>query len=320
MADGLTVPFQELGVREGDSPTASGDLETTTVNRKLLVDWLHWPQAYYQLLGYSRSNEGSLKRYLPQEDFEHSNLWCNRISRVSGIGWRDKIEAAEVGDPPESPGSTNKYAKALIECEFGPRPYNLLSDDEIESADGNEFLRFVEANDTAAQGEYLTLPTLGVLKWSEGPNHDSGTPANSKPFPGNVGKIVVQSAYTFRHHQVPDDWLPEEAILACIGRSNDADFGDPDNPRLYFPVGTLLLNAVEWRRTYSPYEREPQWTISYQLLYAPNTWHKFVDFKAVPPAYYQVTSDGVYYAPGTIGDAGKTVYGEADYQQLFLHV
>lgn len=312
---GIQVNFKELGVREGDSPTLSASLDTTSLTRRLLLNWDDAFAGAAQLLGWSEVASGFIGRHLPQEDFELPGLWASQVGRLNGLAWQGKV------DSPTGFGSTNEFKKAVLEVQFLPRPYLVLGDGDIDDGEGgrNEFLRFVEV-ETALEGEYLTVPTTGLLHWSEGPNgpeHDDGP----LPFPGNIGKIVNYANYLFRWHQVPLAALPEATILDVTGRVNQTAFGNPDDPtgQRYFPdPGTLLMLGAAWRMSYmlTPVAVVAAWTVEYLMKYRATPWNNFLDMHSTPLAFYQVTKDGEPQTPGEIED-GMCVYDEREFADLF---
>lgn len=316
MAGGLQTQFQELGVKEGDSPTLSSSMESASMTRRLLLDWDDALQAAVELVGYAElDDQGRLFRYLPQQDFEVPGLWATQINRLSGLAWRDKF------DDEGGFGSANKFKKAVLEVQFLPRPYEVLDEYDIAVPSSglprNEFKRFVEV-ETVLEGSYLTVPITGLVLWSEGPNG----PANAEgpqPFPGNIGKIYIEENYVFRWHQVPDLALPETTILSYTGRVNKTAFGDPDNPRLYFPTpGTLLLLGAAWRRTFmlTPDGVVPSWVIEYMMKYKGRGHNRFLDIHSDPMEFYQVTTNGTFQTPGSTVD-GKCIYDEREFADLF---
>jgi hypothetical protein len=312
---GILVPFAELGVEEGDSPSLTVGLEDAALTRRLILD--DWDDAYdaaMQLLGYAEVSGSLLSRTLPQEDFEIPGLWASHVNRLSGLAWQGKT------DHSSGYGSTNTFKRAVLEVQFLPRPYAVLGDDEIgEGDERNEFLRFVET-ETTLEGDYLTIPVTGQLKFSEGPSGPAH-PNGAQPFPGNVGKVIGYSNYLFRWHQVPDLGLPEGTILDTIGRVNKTAFGNPDDPtgRLYFPEpGTLLVLGASWRRTFmfTPAGVAPAWVVEYVMKYRAQPWNDFLDIKSDPLDFYQITTDGIFQTPGSIDD-GKCLYDERELADLF---
>jgi hypothetical protein len=308
---GLSVRYQELGVREGDSPAASLDTETMATTRRLIVDWADIQTAMQQLIGFSYLDANNkLHRYLPQRDWEYKGLWAGKVTRTQGLGWK-QLYTAEYG-------AGNSFKKASLDVTFLPRPYRLLDDAELASVGGNEFLRYVEI-ETTSDASYLSLPQNGELKWSEPPGRDVAT----KPFPGNVGIIVGALTYTLRWHQIPDLGLPVDTIIGTIGHVNKTDFGDPSNFRYFFPKGTALVLGAGWRKVhmFTPDGLQPGWNVEYQVKYAPHGHNRFYDFKCLvsgvkTPGWYQVTSDGVAYPDGSIPDT-KCVFDEIEFKYLF---
>lgn len=304
---GLQVPFAEMGIGDGSSPTFRADLEGQSVTRRLRVAWDDMPAAAWQLLGTPfLDSQGKLRRYLPQTDWLMPSLVACHVGQAQGLGWREKIE--------DDVGSTAAYQYAALEVTFGTRPYPILAEDAV----GSEFERFVEV-ETAAEGDYLSFPEAkGKLKWSEAHNYDDGNPAINTPTQDTLGRITPIINYVFRWHQIPDAGLPEAKYLDTIGRINKEDFGPGDlDDRLFFPARTLLLLGAGWRRVFLPYQAEPGWTVELMCKYNRAGWDKKFNFRAQVPDWYQVSLDGTNYPSGGNTPDRKLLFDERDYNKLF---
>jgi len=313
MTAGLQVGFTEMGVEECDSPTWSGDGENQTLTRKFLVEgYDDAMKARWQLLGHAElDDDGVLTRWLPQEDWDFPKLYASKVE-MKGLAWCQ----SRGGDDPDAFGTTNEFKKYVLQTEFTPRPYPILEDWEIIAGTGgtaNEFLRFVEPV-TTMEGQYLSVPSTGVLKWAEG-SHATTPPT---PIPANIGKIVCEENYVFRWHMVPDAALPETAILNTVGKVNKTDFGDPNTYRLYFPANKLIMLGAGWRRVFMPKDASPAWVIEYMFKYKKTYHNNLFDYLAAIPDWYQVSLRGPpAFPPGSIPD-GQCIYDEAEYADLFV--
>lgn len=292
---GLQLAHTEYGVKDGDSPNEQFDMTSATATRIIDVAWANRGIAAYQLLGYAQWNPVDplnpvIQRYLP--DFHPDFPWmvATKISNIKGIGARGWTVANGT--------KIAKYQSARITVQYEFPDYDLQYDDYTVS----EFDRYrtFEAKPAA---EYLSVP-LGsgepYLKWSQG--------RVGKPFPGNVGFIVGSIDFHWKWLQVPFEALPFDDILGTVGRVNKTEFAD-------CPAGTLLLIGVDYKRNNSPYGLRT-WTIEYTARYNPRLHNNFYDFIPPSPGWYQASTTGTYYAPGSVPD-GKLLFDEREYENLF---
>lgn len=317
MARGLQIAYKTFDIRDGNNPTVSADIESFHSQRVYDVDWLSYGVAIYQLLGYptmdnSDPSHPKIVRYLPQQDPDFPWAVATKIISVKGVGPRGYYNAND--------SRAALYDKARITVGFDFPDYDILAD-EYTPDWPFEFYRYrtFEAKPSA---EYLSPPSTGTLKWSQGPNAGS-------PFPGNVGFIVGCIDYVWDWIQVPFEAMPGTAIQDTVGCVNKYDFEIGDGSTTVAPAGTLLLMGWEPLRKNSPYGLRT-WRIRYTARFNPYGHNNFYDYDGAHfndscsggssgsynPGWRQASRCGTYFAPGSVPD-GQLLYNERDFDLLF---
>jgi hypothetical protein len=295
---GLLLPHTEF-IRDGGSPTEVVSMDDFTATRVIDVPWVVRGEAYYQLLGYSKRDASlttKISRYLPDYHPDFPWIVATKISRVQGIGKpADGVWYTLDGND----NKVARYATARLTVEYTYPRYDLLGDDEVQAQTApSEFTRYrtLKARPSA---EYLSLPSGGTFRWSEGPHTD-------QPFPGNRGIIVPMLEFRWRWFQVPYDCIPFNTFLDSFGTVNKTTWAGCD-------AGTLLLTAIDYDQTNTPYGQRA-WDIEYCVKYNPHGHNNFFDAQA--GGYWQASIDGNTYTEGSIPD-GKLTYNEREFGNLF---
>lgn len=296
MPRGLEVDYKVfVGKNQHASPRYSIDLTSggtgTVVYR---IAWDDQYEAEKQLLGHSWVDSSGLHRRLPARMPKRTWQVCTGID-IEGLGQYDEEDTDD--------GIMATYPEALITARYSRPMVDYFEDDEIET----EFDRYTEASSTL-DGSYLTVPSFGTLKFTEGPNA-------GRSFPGNVGKIVPAGNYSFRWHQIPYEALPLTTIINSLGKVNSTQFGSEYLPLLQFPAGTMLFLGGQAILGMQP-GGTFAWTVEYHMQHDRKEHNKFLDFRAQPFGFYLVTGSGTHYSAGSIPD-GQAVYDETDLNELW---
>jgi hypothetical protein len=295
---GLEIDHAEyVGLNEHASPRYSIDLTSGgKCTRRFKIAWDDQYEADKELLGYSWADSGGLHRRLPARHPKRTWLVATNISEIVGLG---KYSMEDTDD-----GVIATYPEALLTVEYTRPMVDYFDDDEIET----EFDRYTTASGTL-DGSYLTVPSFGTLKFTEGPNA-------GRSFPGNVGKIIPAGNYAFTWHQIPYEALPLQTIIDSLGKVNSTQFGSQYLPLLQFPAGSMLFLGGQAILGMQP-GGTFAWDVEYHMQHDRKEHNKFLDFRANPQAFYFVTNTGTHYASGSIPD-GSAVYDETDLNELWV--
>ncbi len=322
MPRGLQLPSDEYGVKDGESPIVTADLESLHSVRIYEVDWLNYGIAIYQLLGYPTMDNSDpfnpgIKRYLPQIDPDFPWAVATKILSVKGVGAR--------GNYPANGFTAAKYKRARITVAFDMPDYDVLADDYTPGWP-MEFYRYrtFEAKPAA---EYLSPPNTGYFYWAEGPNKGGA-------FPGNIGIIEGCIDYVWDWIQVPFEAMPSDDIQATVGCVNSTAFPIGDGSSTMAAPGTLLLMGWEPMRKNSPFGLRT-WRIRFTARYKKTGHNNFYDYDGAHfqtgcsggsgsggsgtynPGYRQISKCGNLFAlPGTVPD-GQLVYNQREFRNLF---
>lgn len=299
MAGGLQVWHKEVGVRRGDSPNYSIDLEGTESTRWLQVQWSDVETALWQLVGTAQKVSSGLSRYLPDKHPKVKGIWCCGATECTG----QATDGFEIGT--EGGDKINKYKFALIKARYGFRPYAVLEDNDIDT-EYERYMEFLPHSDT----DHVT-PRGAQFKlyWS-----NPGDLTTSE-FITNaiVGRLDPYEHVRLRWHQVPDEAVPDDVDL--IGRLNQNDITHTDAKRT-FPAGTLLYLSRDLTPLMMPGNGKLGWTVDMRFRFYPFGGNKLLDFRSIPTTYTRVSRDGHEYPAGSV-PPGKSLYDEAPLENLW---
>jgi len=154
----------------------------------------------------------------------------------------------------------------LAKVEYKALTYEVRTDREVLSGlPGStlELNRYVTREKTY-NARALPIPR-GHLKYIE-------APWVGEPVPETGLQLIMPTAsMKYVWHDVPDE--PRVAILACVGKVNDAVFdGAKGWPE--YAAETLLCLPPETKRYRTPVGRIA-WRVTYNFLYQPETWNRF---------------------------------------------
>lgn len=215
----------------------------------------------------------------------------------------------------------NTNADGILPCvaTFSALEYEVRTDTEINQLNGQtqagEMDRYVSVEPRAAL-QSLPLPGSSLFfSNQQSPWLGGGTVAKATDsavgaqIPANALNLLLPTdelLYTW--HQVPDQ--PYLAISNCMGSVNAANF-DGARGRFTYPAGTVLCQAPLRRKRYRHTTGRWYWDITYSLLYRPQGWNYF----PTAQGNFLLASSSV---DGNNNPTGKTIYGTADFTQLFV--
>ena len=299
-----------------------------SVTRVFAVPWSKREQWRDEMLGYSYSSviPGSsnyaLKRVIPAQVPEGGlqHLYCSELNLVEGRGaWVQNPDVAlpMIAYVDSGDGSDGS---AVFEAVYTPRPYRVLTDDELAALSGGkgELERNVERSMRRAlqavalpKGQVkFGVPTVLSGSGETVPATVSGVAVSGQTIPDNAAFILMPTAeLRWVWWDVPD--LNWPAVEACEGKVNSAPFdgalgclrvkadGTPDP----WPAYTLLCQPVEFER-YRNCRGRFTHKLTVSALYRRQTWLRLP--AGVDKNFYAVT-----YANG------DALFEQADFAQLF---
>ena len=336
MAQGLQVPYVELGVRQGSSsPEEACDLQAPSARRTLAVAWAYRETAEWQILGTAwLGKDCKIHRHLPERHPSKPWLWATKISRCYGLSpsgnhvYSGRLSAdggptrpLYYPDNPTPPANTgvstpkrrniNAYELAVFEVEYTRPPYYIQEDSTTGGSEADRYVEYLPE----FQGDYLSVyyssstdgNTSSQLKFVEG---------SQTQFPGNVGIIVPAEIRRLKWYQVPEAAFDEEKIYGLVGQVNNDTFFDGSNNNL---KETLLFLGVERERIWMPYHGEPGWNITFIFKWFKYGHNHFYDFSTKGPGNVDIEPDWRLCTLGgvALNAGGKTLYKYGDFTKLF---
>ena len=303
MAQGLQIPYVELGVRQGvSSPDEACDLQTPSARRTLAVAYAYKDTAEWQILGTSwLGKDCKLHRHLPERHPGKPWLWATKISRCYGLSpsgnylysgalapdggpTRPKFypdnpappSNTGVSQPPKKRRFINAFELAVFEVEYTRPPYTIQEDSTTGGSEADRYVEYLPE----FQGDYLSIPYAS----STDPNKPASlkfVDGSQSDFPGNVGVVIPAEIRRLKWWQVPEPAFDDEKIYGLIGKVNNDVFFDgyQNNPK-----ETMLFMGVERERIFMPYHGEYGWNITYVFKWFPYGHNHFYDFTTTGPA------------------------------------
>lgn len=194
---------------------------------------------FREVLGYHVSQGQSLRRKNPMRHPFYGWLSASRISSVTGVGYRGKMETGW--------GVFTNWDFLRVTVQFTAKMYDELSDDQVAAggAGGGEFGRYVEKR-VRCFNDYLCSDRSDFI-WAD-PKIEAtglkinGQPQNGKAIKSGIAMPVAKAQIQWKWRLVPpsyvmdSDGIPRK-LLACAGKVNNAQF--PPGGAGY-PAGTLL--------------------------------------------------------------------------------
>jgi hypothetical protein len=317
---GLQVPHDELGVRDGSSPLEQFDNENGgSARRSFLVLPEYATEAVWQILGYPYKEgtgvEAKINRWLPEFHPLYPWMIATKVTAVRGIGWSGNQKVVTGWGTKK----LNTFKKYQIDVQYDTPEYSVISDDDIRNTSKyphGEFHRFVVVR-MKPTAEMLTYPTAS-MHFTETHGFLNGAARNPKhsAIPGSVSKLLGKREITYSWREVPDAAVPWDDIFACIGKVNQKTF---DNAAPH----TMLCLPPDIRRIRSAFGTW-MWHIDYHMVYQSWGQNRMFDFdtRTTPetsrkPDFFRVSIDGVDYPPGAANATGKRIFDEYDFAKLF---
>lgn len=208
-----------------------------------------------------KANDGTgmLKRSLPAAHPYYDWLFASKITNIEGI----QPSGRALGETYQRDKSINyiydfvTYTKYKISVQFEPRPYLMMSDDDLRGkkrdvkwyyntnddftnfSDPMEYLRFVDIECEPA-AEFLSSPQGQFLfKTSNGAAPNNLPVSNQNG--GGVNILVVKRKVKFTWFFVPYEIVFRQNVTDGLGKVNQYEF-------FGFPAGSLLLEGTEVKR------------------------------------------------------------------------
>jgi hypothetical protein len=293
-------------------------------------------------LGKTKEQDGRLRRLLPLTDdkdttFVATGISVNQQHKYTGpLGADPLLPGDRTTNPaPVTKGVDGGFAKTKFEVRYTRVKYRMAADVESMPPVDEEAQRFVELLEPRPASSILTLPGH-AMKYVRDAGGGTNRP-HGNIIPYNIPKIFPQIELPVIWHNLPSSmfqfsspgeylkrylgWVTGTPVKPYWGKINKYDF-------LGFRAHTLLL--TDWRLVPRPsLVPEPgylsiDWDVHYTWLYDPNR-HSYKWFNDVSPftgpstnqsGFYEVTVDGVYYAPGSLPD-NTGIFDEIDFNDLF---
>lgn len=308
----FSFDYKEADLHQAISPEFDFTAREQRGKRVYIINWDDLAAAKKEILGYPTfTPEQTIQRVLPMKDPTVPVLLGESVN-IKGIDWASN-------DTSGSDGKRNEYSKALVTVRLNRPAYYIGEDDSLSSSLGREFDRFVEISGNL-EGDYLSIGAMqGLLKWASG---QAGLdPQEGVPFPESVGKILAYANLTMKWHQIPYDALPYVHIIEALGTINNATFGSlvtPSDLTRQWGRHELLFLGATWDRILLA-DDSFGWDVTYIFKHNPNIWNFYYNPLATAPAFYQATTNGVFYDPGTVTalPSGRATYNEYNFYKLF---
>lgn len=299
--------IEELGVKDGTSPTVNFDAGGTVATREFLCNWTKRYDVARWFTGavdtYFDGSTKKISRLNPQQlplppgaPLWVPRLHATKITEMTGHAWRDfdpggyEYGAGESFPDagPEAEGvreyqftgeTVNRFQCAKLKVQYERLPYTLIDDEEGDP----ELSRNVQYIPEEGQPDYLTIPSSTQLYLDPAGGLIPGIPAGHLiPVPYPVG--ITESVYRFclRWHRIP------KSAYGIGSALNARIFGDGTTSGLpylnavnkvpfYFgryPPGTVMLEKVTEKLDPSLLDSEDfLWTIDYHFAVKPAGWN-----------------------------------------------
>jgi len=240
-------------------------MEGGRASMRFITDEIRLEFCANDLLGNAVPLANGIKRSLPAAHPQYPWLFCDRISSIEGLKFKEKYASADqfIDTQPEADAIEYyaRYEKYEILAEFTARPYAVLKDssipkqqfsyyDDAGAAVANkgyaeEWLRFTEIHYKPA-AEYLTA-SQGQMEWKMNANPAGLTLQNKPVAGGQLRQLIKSTVIEFKWHCVPYSFIESTSsfINAGLGRINQTAWNG-------FAAGSLLFNGVNVERVYTP--------------------------------------------------------------------
>lgn len=262
----MAVEYYEMAASRSPS-TAGFSQSGGKATMPFLVDEDDVQDAISELLGAVKVNgDGRLKRVLPRRHPTWPWMHCSAITSIQGIGTPSQAIAAQDAWTETVIPVYVTYPYWIFNCEFAPRPYDLLDDADIavltaeyydDAGDpqnqsyAEEYKRFVEV-EFQPQPEIVTAQYGQMVYYT-----DSGGAPDGKPFAAAPKTIIPKGVLKVRWNFVPFELALNQAspVFTQLGRVNQEEF--TIGKRTYQP-GQLLYLGVGVKSYVPP---KPEFTL-----------------------------------------------------------
>lgn len=301
-------------IREGAvSPEYTFDPESMQSHREFFTPWSSDPNALYDIntdvLGYSyvgnyKARQNCLLRSIPMEHPNFTNIMYAHSIKAS---------PSEPSKGKDDVG-TGRFDEARLDVTYTAPFYGVLTDDELAGLAGgfpdeSSLLRFCTAEVQTA-GKFQTIPSYGPLVFTTagpGPIAPAGvagtTVANVRAF------LLFEADLQITWHAVPIAAYPTTAITACVGKTNNAAFGNVRSMLGESIAAGLLVCGLPKRKLRLLPNGSLGADLTYQFKYYPNGANTF---------FWARRGIGSGFATGGYDPAGnEPFYTAADFNGLF---
>ncbi len=208
-----------------------------------------------------KANDGTgmLKRVLPAAHPYYDWLFASKITNIEGL----QPVGRALGESYQRDKSLNYiydfviYNKYKVSVQFEPRPYLMMSDDELRGkkrdvkwyynlnddfenfTDPCEYLRFVDI-ECEPNAEFLSSPQGQFLFKTSNNSAPNNLPVSNQNG-GGVNLLIVKRKVKFTWFFVPYEIVFRENVTSGLGKVNQYPF-------FGFPAGSLLLEGTEVKR------------------------------------------------------------------------
>lgn len=248
--------------RESTS-TSSFQIDGGSATMNFLVDRANLGNIINDILGSvepGNTQTGMLKRSLPLAHPQYDWLYATKINNITGI----KLDGRELGETYNWFNPSQKYVydfakyeQYKFEVQFEPRPYLVMSDEDLKIQleekswyynaalaneaffDPKEYLRFTDV-EIKQNAEFLSSPSGQFAFRTQSTAAPHNQPVSNQNG-GGINLLVNKEEVKFTWFFVPYQCSFSENVKSAFGKVNQYDF-------FGFPKGTLLMVGTEAKR------------------------------------------------------------------------
>jgi hypothetical protein len=216
-----------------------------------------------ELLGYSAlDGDNNIMRTLPDLHPEITNFFANDAT-VDGVGPVGQSDAGSVS-----------FTLAKVTTNYKPRPYDLLTDDEVSgfdvTGDNPEFHRYLTRK-YSFNIDYLSVNGSMMFVTA------TGSPSTKRTIPNPPGKAVGTMGLQYVWTEVPaitsNQFSPPNltAVKSCLGKVNSEVF---DAGGFNAPAGTILFVGIDPQMVMPKLNGDTfYWEITFSFLFRDNGYN-----------------------------------------------
>jgi hypothetical protein len=308
------------GIKDGSSPTRELGMNNSTKTLLYMIS----PDRFYDTAVYfggatTLYTDGTGKQRLSRiPPYSHPDEPLVRVTKMRSKGFKFIEDINDVGGI-----KLPRHQDLDIDLMLEPVPFDAKADFEIDT----EMDRYIEILPDEPMAEYLNMPGLKMgLKYSS----PTGTvPPHGTVIPYNRGLPYIRSRIKRKWFRIPKDaWKAGSPLFTRInGDGTNRAFIATVNDREFmgYPAHSLVLEAPAFERVFDSVASTWAYNVTYTWTFHPQPGgalgvYFFDDPDAVTnrSGWYQATTTGTYYAPGsfTLPD-DKALFPERDHSLCF---